>query len=203
MLSINPLTAYKLLTSFSTLNKGDWVIQNAANSAVGRWVIYLANQLQLHTVNIVRREALVDDLRTLGAQEVIVEHNRFSQSVPQKGRCKLALNGVGGASAKEIAKCLDYKGHLVTYGAMAKEPLTFGNALFIFNTITASGFNRTHWIQEIERSAVQTIYNQLFDWLNDTPFQIPIHQCFDFTSIDEALQNCTRTVFKWKSVVAI
>ena len=36
MLKINPLTAWRLLHGFVTLQAGDWVIQNAANSAAGR-----------------------------------------------------------------------------------------------------------------------------------------------------------------------
>jgi trans-2-enoyl-CoA reductase len=36
MLKINPLTAWRLLHDYVNLQKGDWLIQNAANSAAGR-----------------------------------------------------------------------------------------------------------------------------------------------------------------------
>ena len=39
MLRINPPTALLLLTDIVALKPGDWVIQNVANSAVGRLVI--------------------------------------------------------------------------------------------------------------------------------------------------------------------
>ena len=42
MLAINPPTALALLKEFVALERGDWVIQNAANSGVGRAVIQLA-----------------------------------------------------------------------------------------------------------------------------------------------------------------
>ena len=35
--------------------------------------------------------------------------------------------------------------HLVTYGAMAKEPLSFPPSVFIFNNLTAHGFWQTEW----------------------------------------------------------
>lgn len=35
--------------------------------------------------------------------------------------------------------------HLVTYGAMAKEALTFPPSVFIFNNLTAHGFWQTEW----------------------------------------------------------
>ena len=38
--------------------------------------------------------------------------------------------------------------HLVTYGAMAKEALTFPPSAFIFNNLTAHGFWQTEWYKQ-------------------------------------------------------
>ncbi len=45
-----------------TLEPGGWVIQNAANSAVGVNLIRLAKALGYKTVNVVRRESLIEPL---------------------------------------------------------------------------------------------------------------------------------------------
>src|ERR1700745_1628226 len=66
MLGINPPTASLLLSEFVDLKSGDWVVQNAANSGVGRWVIAFAKARGLRTVNIVRRPELVGELETIG-----------------------------------------------------------------------------------------------------------------------------------------
>jgi NADPH-dependent curcumin reductase CurA len=42
MLAINPPTAALLLSEYVDLKPGEWVLQNAANSGVGRWVIAFA-----------------------------------------------------------------------------------------------------------------------------------------------------------------
>jgi hypothetical protein len=42
MLAINPPTAALLLSEYVNLNPGEWVVQNAANSGVGRRVIAFA-----------------------------------------------------------------------------------------------------------------------------------------------------------------
>ena len=42
MLAINPPTAALLLSEYVDLKPGEWVVQNSANSAVGRWVIAFA-----------------------------------------------------------------------------------------------------------------------------------------------------------------
>src|SRR5438045_6370404 len=67
MLRINPPTALLLLTDIVTLKPGDWVIQNVANSAVGRIVIRLARARGIKTVNVVRRESLFAERTAPGA----------------------------------------------------------------------------------------------------------------------------------------
>jgi len=47
MLAINPPTAALLLSEYVTLKPGEWVVQNAANSGVGRWVIAFAKNARL------------------------------------------------------------------------------------------------------------------------------------------------------------
>src|SRR6185503_5395981 len=56
MLRINPPTALLMLTDIVALKPGDWVIQNVANSAVGRLVIRLAAARGVRTMNVVRRD---------------------------------------------------------------------------------------------------------------------------------------------------
>ena len=70
MLKINPLTAWRLLHGYVDLARGDWLIQNAANSAAGRAVIQIAHELGFKTVNIVRRAELIDELRKRGVDVI-------------------------------------------------------------------------------------------------------------------------------------
>src|SRR5690349_11794832 len=55
MLRINPPTALLLLEDHAALQPADWVIQNVANSAVGRHIIVLAKAKGVRTINVVRR----------------------------------------------------------------------------------------------------------------------------------------------------
>ena len=54
MISVNPFTADRMLLDFAQLKKGDWVVQNGANSGVGQMVIQLARIRGFKTVNIIR-----------------------------------------------------------------------------------------------------------------------------------------------------
>ena len=73
MLAINPPTAALLLSEYVDLKPGEWVVQNAANSGVGRWVIAFAKTRGVKTVNIVGRPELVAELETIGGDVVVVE----------------------------------------------------------------------------------------------------------------------------------
>src|SRR5689334_13156503 len=81
MLRINPATALLLLTDIVPLQPGEWVIQNVANSAVGRLVITLARARGLRTVNVVRRAALFSELSALGADVCVVDGPELAASV--------------------------------------------------------------------------------------------------------------------------
>src|SRR5215813_3412680 len=81
MLRINPPTALLLLTDIVTLKPGDWIIQNVANSAVGRLVIGLARQRGIRTVNVVRRDTLFAELKSLGADVCVVDDGDLGETV--------------------------------------------------------------------------------------------------------------------------
>ena len=81
MVRINPPTAQLMLSDFVDLKPGDWVIQNVANSAVGRLLIVLAKQRGLRTVNVVRRAELAGELKALGADVVVVDGSDLARQV--------------------------------------------------------------------------------------------------------------------------
>jgi len=52
-MSVNLFSAYRMLKDFGT-SRGDVIIQNAANSGVGRAVIQLAKLWGIETINVIR-----------------------------------------------------------------------------------------------------------------------------------------------------
>ena len=73
MMGVNPPTAYLLLTDIVKLPRGSWVIQNGANSGVGRATVAIAKSVGLRTVNVVRREEVVAEIKALGGDVVLVD----------------------------------------------------------------------------------------------------------------------------------
>src|SRR6266540_3578735 len=142
MLKINPMTAWRLLHDYVDLARGDWLIQNAANSTAGRAVIQIARELGYKTVNVVRRSELIGELRAEGGDVVLVDSENLRHEVEDViagPPIRLGLNAVGGESALRLANCLAPGSTLVTYGAMSLQPLKIPNGLLIFKDLRFRG----------------------------------------------------------------
>ncbi|MGW2563048.1 zinc-dependent alcohol dehydrogenase family protein [Streptomyces sp. NPDC001514] len=142
MLSINPTTA-GLLVESRDLPAGSWVVQNAANSGVGRSVIAFAKERGLRTINIVRREELVTELEDLGADIVLLD----SPDVATRVRATigndpvlLALDGVSGKATSLLLDVLTEGALLVIYGYMSGEPFTPDQHVLKAKNITTREF---------------------------------------------------------------
>ena len=116
----NPMSALLMLTDYVELKPGDWVIQNAANSAVGRHVIRLAKSMGAKTINVVRRASLIEELSAEGADLVIVDGDDLAQRVRaelgQDAPILLALDAIAGKACERLCDCLSDGGTAVNYG---------------------------------------------------------------------------------------
>lgn len=111
----NPSTAFRLLSDFVTLKKGDTIIQNAANSMVGVCVNQIAKHKGINVINVVRerpadqQQQLVKKLNSVGAEIIITEEQLASSTgIGKLPKPVLAINSVGGKSATNIARTLAY-----------------------------------------------------------------------------------------------
>ncbi|KAK6518497.1 mitochondrial 2-enoyl thioester reductase [Arthrobotrys conoides] len=176
--SVNPSTAYRMLKDFAGLEPGDYFVQNAANSGVGRSAIQIGRLWGLKSINIIRDrpgiEKLKEELRTIGGTEVITEaeakDRRTMARITGGQPVRLALNCVGGESATNLARILGYNGHLVTYGAMSKLPFSVPASALIFKNIHCHGFWISAWSKENEATKSQMI-RDILDWIRDGKFQ--------------------------------
>ncbi|XP_024967083.1 enoyl-[acyl-carrier-protein] reductase, mitochondrial [Cynara cardunculus var. scolymus] len=152
--TINPLTALRMIEDYVELKAGDAIVQNGATSMVGQCVIQLAKIRGIHTINIIRDRTGSDEakekLKKLGADEVYTESQlevknikSLLGNVPEPA---LGFNCVGGNAASLVLKFLRQGGTMVTYGGMAKKPITVSTSSFIFKELSLKGFWLQKWI---------------------------------------------------------
>ncbi|MEX0320781.1 MAG: 2-enoyl thioester reductase domain-containing protein [Puniceicoccaceae bacterium] len=165
MATINPPTAWRVLRD-AHLSEGEWVVQNAANSAVGLHVIEMAKHLGLKTINVVRREELVEPLKEMGADHVVLEDSGYEKQVKELTNgepVKLALNSIGGESAIRLVRSLSEGGTHVTFGAMQFEKIRFPTRELIFNDIHMKGFWMDKWMRSHSTARIQIMFDKIFD----------------------------------------
>jgi trans-2-enoyl-CoA reductase len=166
MLKVNPITAWRMLHDFVPLQRGDWFIQNAANSAAGRAAIQIGHELGLKSVNLVRRPELVDELMAEGADVVLVDDETMRGQIAERtggASIRLALNAVGGESAVRMAKVLANDGIVVTYGAMSLAPMTIPNGLLIFKNLNFRGLWVNKWYDSATHAQRMETFAPLFE----------------------------------------
>src|SRR3954470_18721041 len=161
MVRINPPTAQLMLSDFVDLKPGDWVIQNVANSAVGRLLIVLAKQRGLRTVNVVRRADLAGELKALGGDVVVVDGSDMAREVGAAtgdARIMLGVEAIGGAATGRLADCIATDGTLVHYGSMSGEDPRVGRSNFIYRGVRLTGFMLGRFLAKRSPEKIREIY---------------------------------------------
>jgi len=195
MLKINPMTAWRLLHDYVDLAGGDWLIQNAANSAAGRAVIQIARELGYKTVNVVRRSELVDELRADGGDVVLVDSENLRHEVADAiggAPIHLGLNAVGGESALRLANCLAPGSTLVTYGAMSLQPLKIPNGLLIFKDLRFRGIWINKWYDNATPAQRMEAFQHLFEMAKRGLLQTKVEKAYPLSEAKTAVAHAAR-----------
>ncbi|PKI55891.1 hypothetical protein CRG98_023707 [Punica granatum] len=170
-ITVNPLTALRMLEDFVSMKAGDSVVQNGATSIVGQCIIQIAKSRDIRSVNIIRDRAGSDEasemLKKLGADEVFTESQLEVKNVKSLlgnvSEPALGFNCVGGNAASLVMKFLRQGGAMVTYGGMSKKPITVSTSSFIFKDLSLRGF----WLQKWMVSDKAIECRQMIDYLLD------------------------------------
>jgi NADPH:quinone reductase-like Zn-dependent oxidoreductase len=189
MLRINPATAQLLLEDHVTLAPDDWVIQNVANSAVGRHLIVLARARGVRTANVVRRDDVAAELKALGADVVLLDGPDLAERARDAvGRApiRLGIDAVSGAACKRIAECVADGGVVVTYGSMSGEDPVMSRAA-LSRGVRLTSFNLGNGLAKRSPEQVRALYADLAVKLRDGVLKAPIDASYPIESIKEAL----------------
>ena len=195
MVRINPPTAQLMLSDFVDLKGGDWVIQNVANSAVGRLLIVLAYQRGLRTVNVVRRAELANQLKQLGADLVIVDGDDLAARVAREtgnANIRLGVEAIGGAATGRIVECVGTDGTVVHYGSMSGEDPRAGRSNFIYRGVRLTGFMLGRFLAKRSPQKIREIYADLAGQVMAGKLSAPVDTVYPIDNIKEALAHADK-----------
>lgn len=192
---INPPTAYCLLKKIVDLQPGDWVLQNAGNSAVGLSVIQMAKVFGLKTISQVRREELVEPLKAMGADHVVLEGTGWPKGVSEITRgepVKLALNSIGGDSAIDQIKALSEGATQVTFGGMVGDKVRFPTRFLIFNDLRMVGFWWDQTARRLGKEGVAEVMDAVYAMMADGRLELPIESQYPFGEYELAVKHASQ-----------
>ena len=198
MLMANPPTAWLLLKTVLDLNPGDWVIQNAANSAVGQYVMQLAKIYGLHTVNVVRRDGLEKLISETGGDVCVVDGSNLQsqvRSATNNANIRLGIDAVAGEYTQHLANCLSDDGIIANYGLLSGSPCHLDPSDIIFRNISLKGVWLTQWLKGRNSTpdVRLAVYEELRGYIIDGRLQANVEATYPLEDIKIAVSHAMQT----------
>ena len=195
LLAANPPSALLMLETFCVLKRGDWVLQNAANSSVGVSLIQIARAKGLKTVNVVRRDSLVERLTALGADVVLLDGADLAERVKQAvsgDPIKLAIDAIAGDATRRLGACVANGGVVVNYGLLSGKPCEIDSADVLFRDVALKGFWYAGWRSRVRPEEARQLFERLVGMLEDGSLRVPVEAVYPVARLGEALAHAEK-----------
>jgi NADPH2:quinone reductase len=191
-LVINPSTAWILCTEELPLKKGEWLLQTAAGSTLGRMVLQISELRGFKTINFVRRRAQVQELLDLGADTVICTGDKDVVEqvlqITRKG-VHAAIDAVGGRTGALAAQCLRAGGTLIVYGLLSRERTPIDTGDMIFKETIIRGFWLNSWFRKIAPGKILSTFTHLLELMTSKQITPPVDAIYDLLNFKAAIKR--------------
>ena len=187
-----PLSALMLL-EFLEVERGQWIIHNAANGAVGKSLAMLAAARGIHTINVVRSSDAIEELAALN-----IKHNVNTDDADWKEQVKAiigddkisaAVDSVGGEDSGDLLSLLGHYGTFAVFGAMSGKPMVLNSTHMIFKQATIKGFWGSKLSQEMSIETKQRLVDELIERAVNGQLKLPTEATFDLADILKAVDG--------------
>jgi len=189
---VNPMSAYLMTTQFLTPQSGEYLLQTAAGSALGRVVIQMGKIFGFKTINVIRNADAKAELIAAGADEVIVTatekvSDRLKAITGGKG-VKYAIDCVGGDGTTEIIHNMAFRGKLLIFGELASEEIHFRSGLMVVKLLTIQGFWVSDWVQSAPTEEKQKCFGGLMQLFLTGKLDCSVGKEFELKDFTEAFR---------------
>jgi len=186
-----PFSAISLL-EFLEVERGDWIIQNTANGAVGKTLAMLAQARGVQVVNLVRRDAGVDELAALGIAHAVSTAGAGWQdrvrAITGQAPIRAAVDSIGGQASGDLLGLLGEDGLLVSFGTMAGEPMQLSSGDLIFKQARVKGFWGSKVSAAMPADMRRRLIGELLRLVADGSLTLPVEATFGLDRIADAVR---------------
>lgn len=193
---VNPLSAWIMVTEELALQPGQWLLQTAAGSTLGRLLLQIAKLRQVKTINVVRRRAQAEELRALGADEVICTEDEDLgervMAITNGAGVSAAIDAVGGQIGGSVVQALAPGGLMLIYGMLSLEPTPINGGQMVFRATSVRGFWLTAWLRRAPAEKQRTLMREVLSHMVKGEIVPPIEAKYDLGDITEAVRHAER-----------
>ena len=184
-----PLSALMLL-EFLGVEPGQWIVQNAANGAVGKTLAMLGAARGVHVLSLVRRDAGVAEMEALGIGHVLCTATDgwrdAARALLGKGRARAAVDSIGGEASADLVPLLGDGGELVCFGSMGGEPMRIPSGDVIFRHLVVKGFWGSRVARDMDADDRRRLTGELLQRAAQGELRLPVDAVFPLERAGEA-----------------
>ncbi|HEV2864370.1 MAG TPA: zinc-dependent alcohol dehydrogenase family protein [Pyrinomonadaceae bacterium] len=193
---VNALSAWVMTTEELALRPGEWLLQTAAGSALGRMVIQISRLRGFRTINVVRRREQVEELRRMGADEVICSADgpivERVMAVTGQAGVRAAIDAVGGRLGGKVASVLGRGGTMLVYGLLSLEHVPLNTGRMIFSSTTVRGFWLDDWFRRTPPAKQRESVEALLGLMAAGEVVPAVEAEYDLKDVVEAVRHAAR-----------
>jgi NADPH:quinone reductase len=173
--------------------KGEWLLQSAAGSTLGKMIIKLGRHDGFKTVNVVRRSEAKEELTRLGADAVISSSegpiDEQVKRITGGDGVRYALDPIGGEAGTGVFRSLAPGGRLVIYGTLSGEPIQLDPRHLISGRKVVEGFWLGHWMRDRSIPSALLLFREIASLIRQGVLSSQIGPSFDLDEIREAARQ--------------
>jgi NADPH:quinone reductase-like Zn-dependent oxidoreductase len=192
---VNPATALVMTTHVLKVAPGEWLLQSAAGSALGKMVIRLGNRYGFRTINTVRRREQVDELKKLGADAVLVEADgTIDEQVRQLTNgegVKYAIDPVGGQTGTAVIASLGAGGRCLLFGSLSDEPISLHPRRLLSAAVSVEGFWLGHWAKQQSIPTLLRLFKNMRAMIREGTLHTDVAATYPLDRIADAVTHAT------------
>ena len=193
---VNPATALALVRHVLAVPRGEWLLQTAAGSTLGKMIIKLGRHDGFKTLSVVRRSEAKDELIRLGSDSVISSSEgpideQVRQITGGEG-VRYALDPIGGEAGTAVFRSLAQRGQMIMYGTLSGEPVQVDPRQVISGQKVLKGFWLGYWMKDRSIPAALLLFREIAALIRKGVLNSDVGPSYPVDQISEAVAHAER-----------
>jgi NADPH:quinone reductase-like Zn-dependent oxidoreductase len=203
---VNPATVLAMVRHVLRVPKGEWLLQSAAGSTLGKMIIKLGRHDGFKTINVVRRSEAKQELSNLGADAVISSADGpIDQQVKRIAGdgVRFAVDPIGGETGTGVFDSLSAGGRLLVYGTLSGEPIRLDPRHLISGRKVVEGFWLGHWMRDRSIPSALLLFREIAALIRQRVLNSQIGKAFDLDDVRQAARETETTARGGKTLLRL